>query len=83
MSVALQIRGVPEDVRDEIALQAAKHGQSMQGYLLAMVEREARIARNSHEFERSAAQRCRIPDDLSPERVVREGRDEGFEVDRA
>jgi plasmid stability protein len=83
MSVALQIRGVPEDVRDALAHQAAKRGQSMQAYLLDMVEREARMVRQSQAFEHTAGQRFSIPESLSPEQLVREGRDAGYEVDRA
>jgi len=82
MAVALQIRDVPEDVRDVIAERAAQLGQSMQVFLLNMVEREARLARNAKMFERTAAHRVAISDDQSPERIVREGREAGFDVDR-
>lgn len=33
MSVAITIRDVPDDVRDELAARAARSGQSMQEYL--------------------------------------------------
>jgi predicted glycogen debranching enzyme len=33
-------------------------------------------------IEQTAAHRVHIPDELSPERIIREGRDEGFDVDR-
>jgi hypothetical protein len=46
MSVALQIRDVPEEVRDALAEMARKRGQSLQAFLLALVEQEARLARN-------------------------------------
>lgn len=46
MSVALQIRDVPEDVRDALAELARKRGQSMQGFLLALVTQESRFAKN-------------------------------------
>jgi hypothetical protein len=39
-------------------------------------------ARNAQVFERTSAHRISIPDDLTPERIVREGRDGGFETDR-
>jgi plasmid stability protein len=83
MTVALQIRDVPDEVRDALAEQAAQRGQSMQAYLLEMVEREARVLRNAHMFERTAAHRVTIPEGLDPERIIREGRDNGFTVDRA
>jgi hypothetical protein len=82
MSVALQIREVPEDVRDVIAAEAAKRGQSVQAYLLALVQREARIAGQAQEFDRLSAHRIVLPDELKPENVIREGRDAGFETDR-
>lgn len=83
MSVALQIRDVPEAVRDVIAEQAARRGQSMQAYLLAMVQREARIARQVSAFEVTAGRRVPLSDIPTPEDIIREGRDAGFEVDRA
>jgi antitoxin FitA len=46
MSVALQIRDVPEDIRDALADLARQRGQSLQAFLLALVAREARFARN-------------------------------------
>lgn len=39
--VALQIRDVPEDVRQALADQAAARGQSLQGFLLRLVTDEA------------------------------------------
>lgn len=83
MSVALQIRDVPEAVRDVIAEQAARRGQSMQAYLLAMVQREARIARQISAFDLTAGRRVSLPGNPTPEDIVREGRDAGFEADRA
>jgi hypothetical protein len=46
MSVALQIRDVPESVRDVLAARARANGQSLQAFLLALVEAEARRSRN-------------------------------------
>ncbi len=39
--VAIQIRDVPDDVRDRLAAKAAARGQSLQGYLLQLVTDEA------------------------------------------
>jgi len=80
--VALQIRDVPEDVRDAIAQRAARQGQSVQAYLLDLVQREARMLRNAEAFERTAGSRIVIPDGFTPEQIIREGRDGGFAVDR-
>jgi plasmid stability protein len=44
--VALQIREVPDDVRRTLAERARARGQSLQAFLLALVEEEARRSRN-------------------------------------
>jgi antitoxin FitA len=44
--VALQIRDVPDDVRDRLAELARSRGQSLQVYLLALVTRDADRADN-------------------------------------
>ncbi|HZD37921.1 MAG TPA: hypothetical protein VE664_04700 [Actinomycetes bacterium] len=82
MAVALQIRNVPDEVRDALVERASQLGQSMQAFLLDLVQREARLARNAQMFERTAGHRTVIPDELAPERIIREGRDAGLDVDR-
>jgi plasmid stability protein len=37
MSVAITVRDVPDDVRDELAARAARAGQSLQEYLRGML----------------------------------------------
>ncbi|MEA2125492.1 MAG: antitoxin FitA [Solirubrobacteraceae bacterium] len=37
MSVAITIRGVPDEVRDELAARAARSGRSLQEYLRGML----------------------------------------------
>lgn len=44
--VHIQIRDVPDDVRDALAGAARARGQSMQAYLLGLVTEEARRAAN-------------------------------------
>ncbi|MFE0132037.1 hypothetical protein ACFWY6_10735 [Streptomyces sp. NPDC059037] len=44
--VALQIRDVPDEVRDILAGRAQELGQSLQGYLLSLVTDEAARANN-------------------------------------
>ena len=39
--VAIQIRDVPDDVRDRLAAKAAARGQSLQAYLLQLVTDES------------------------------------------
>lgn len=41
MSVAITVRDVPDDVRDELAARAARAGQSLQEYLRAMLVESA------------------------------------------
>ncbi len=41
MAVQITIRGVPEEVRDELALRAAQERQSMQEFLRSELERIA------------------------------------------
>ncbi|WP_034515660.1 FitA-like ribbon-helix-helix domain-containing protein [Actinomyces slackii] len=50
--VALQIRNVPDDVRDALAERARARGESLQAYLLDVVTREARCHRNVELLER-------------------------------
>ncbi|WP_322753780.1 MULTISPECIES: hypothetical protein [unclassified Frankia] len=46
MPVAVTIREVPEDVRDALGAYARQQGQSLQGFLLGLLTRQARFARN-------------------------------------
>ena len=50
--VALQIRGVPVEVRDALSRRAQMTGQSLQGYLLSLVTRDAAFTRNIEIVER-------------------------------
>jgi hypothetical protein len=50
--VALQIRDVPDDVRDSLAAHARARGMSLQALLLEMVIAEARRAHNLAVLER-------------------------------
>jgi len=45
--VALQIRDVPEDVRAALAERARERSQSLQAYLLSLVQTDARRSRNA------------------------------------
>ncbi|HWJ53603.1 MAG TPA: Arc family DNA-binding protein [Propionibacteriaceae bacterium] len=82
MTVALQIREVPEEVRDAIAKRAAEKGQSMQAYLLELVSADARRISIADMFDRAAAHRAKVPIDDEIVRIIREGRDAGEAVDR-
>ena len=52
---AIQIRNVPEETRRLVSARARAHGQSMQQYLYALLEREAGFARNHEILEEIAA----------------------------
>ena len=80
MSVALQIRDVPDDVRDTLTEEARRRGQSVQAYLLELVQREARTLHNADIFDRT--QHLRVELDADPVDIVREGRDGGLHRDR-
>jgi plasmid stability protein len=69
MAVAIQIKDVPEAVRDAIAARASARGQTTQAYLRALLEREFRAERNKQLLESLAEHRSL---DLSAEEVVRE-----------
>ena len=82
MTVALQIRDVPEETRDALASLAAARGQSMQAYLLNLVTDEVRLARNAQIFDDLAPYRVVIPPGFDADAIIREGRDGGAEIDR-
>lgn len=65
-----------------LARLAAEKGQSMQAYLLDMVDREVRQSRNADLFDDLAPHRIHIPPDFDVVAIIREGRDGGFEIDR-
>ncbi len=52
--VAMQIRGVPEDVRQALAERARAQGQSLQAFLLSLVQAEARRSANLDLLDRFA-----------------------------
>lgn len=80
MAVARQIRDVPDAAKYALAAEASRPGQSVQAYLLGLVEREARLLRNATAFERTKAMRVTL--DPDPVTIVREGREHGFDRDR-
>jgi hypothetical protein len=74
--VALQIRDVPDDVRQTLAERARARGQSLQAFLLSLVEEEARRSRNLVLLDRFAGR-----DDGS--RLVAEDATEALDQARA
>lgn len=52
--VAMQIRNVPDEVRQTLVERAQARGQSLQAFLLSLVEDEARRAQNLAVLDRFA-----------------------------
>jgi plasmid stability protein len=46
MTTVLTIREVPDDVKEALARDARDHGQSLQGFLLSVLARQASFSRN-------------------------------------
>jgi antitoxin FitA len=80
MTVALQIRNVPDDVRDALADRARREGRSLQSVLLELVQREAGRSRNASVLEsfRGRVDGSRMgPDETAAEfAALRQGRAE-------
>lgn len=63
--VALQIRDVPEEVRDILAQRAQQEGQSLQAFLLDVVKAEAERANNLSVLARFEGRTDGLTDDSS------------------
>jgi hypothetical protein len=75
MTIAIQIKDVPEEVRDVLAERAAERGQSTQQYLRGLLEREYRRERNKRLFENMNIKRgTSMPIDEMVD-FIRSGRD--------
>lgn len=77
MSVAIQIKDVPEEIRDAIVQRAAARGQSTQTYLRAMLEREFRAERNRQVIESLVGRRSLTMDADTVVAEIRSGRENG------
>ena len=74
MTVKITIRNVPEDVRDALALRAARNRQSMQEYLLSELERMASQP-TVDEWLRKVRDRVEATGTHIPRSVILEARD--------
>jgi antitoxin FitA len=78
MASLLQIRGVPEDARRVLKARAAARGQSLNAYLLELIEREVARPTVAEVLERAARRAERATesavDAIHAERVEREER---------
>jgi hypothetical protein len=75
VAVAIQIKDVPEEVRDAIAARAAALGQSTQVYLRALLEREFRAERNKRLLKSLATHRSLEMDVQEVVDEIRAGRE--------
>jgi len=72
---AVQVRSVPEEVRETLVREARRRDQSLQTYLMEVLQREARSAKNL-EWLRSWKPLGVLPGASSAE-LIRQGRREG------
>lgn len=86
--VALQIRDVPDDIRQALAERAAARGQSVQAFLLTLVTDEAHRSSNLAVLERFAGRQdgsqlssAQVTEALDQARAGREGLLSGAESD--
>jgi plasmid stability protein len=73
--VLLQIRNVPVETREELKRRAAKRGESMNSYLLRLLEEEVSTPTADEVFER-AARRARPIEGVDIAALIREDRAE-------
>ena len=76
VSVAIQIKDVPEEVRDAITRRAAARGQSTQTYLRSLLEREFRAERNRELIESLVGRRSLTMDSDAVVADIRAGRED-------
>jgi plasmid stability protein len=70
MAVAVTIRNVPEQVRDELAARAAKSGRSLQEYLLSQLSDMAAGPTVDEVVSRARARLRATGTTLDPEAIV-------------
>jgi len=82
MTVPIQIRNVPDDTHSALTRAAALRGQSLQAFLLGLLENHARALRNADLFHPLAPIRIELPETAAPERLMRLDRQDGFDAAR-
>lgn len=75
MAVAIQIKDVPEEIRDALAARAEARGQSTQAYLRSLLEREYQAGRNRQLLEALASHRSLTMTAEEVAAVIRADRD--------
>lgn len=78
--VAIQIRDVSDEVRDALAMEAESRGQSLQVFLLQVLDHEAKMARNRAWMKRVRdTPPAAVESDLSTADLIRRQREERTE----
>ena len=78
--VAIQVRDVPDVVRDALAAEADARGQSLQVFLHEVLEREAKLASNRAWLKRVRdAPIARVEVGIDTAELIRRQRDERIE----
>lgn len=73
--VAIQVRDVPDAVREALAAEADSRGQSLQVFLSEVLEREARLSRNRAWLtEIRDSPIARVESDVGTAELIREER---------
>ncbi len=78
----MQIRDVPETVRDDLTNEARRHGQSLQSYLRDLLTREAKAAARRRWLEEARGRVSAAPREPGPTatELVRQYRDRETDV---
>lgn len=78
--VAMQVRDVPDEVRDDLAEEAKRRGLSLQTYLREVLTREARIAANRRLLDELSKREPveRLPGAPTASELIRRYRDHGY-----
>ena len=78
MTVQITIRNVPEEMRDELKLRAARNRQSMQAFILSELERILSRPSNEELMKRAAEHAATFGSRIGSDKIVqmiREDRD--------
>ena len=70
MSVQITIRNVPEEMRDELKLRAARNRQSMQAFMLSELERILSRPTNEELMKRAAERAATFGSRMGSDKIV-------------
>ena len=70
MTVQITIRNVPEEMRDELRIRAARNRQSMQAFILGELERVLSRPSNEELMNRAAARAATFGSYIGSDKIV-------------